>query len=127
MPKIAKPLSDREIKTAKPKDAEYYLTDGNGLSLLIKTDGSNQWIFRYTSPTQNKRRKTSFGTYPKVSLADARKKCTELNKLIFDGIDPIDDKREEKAEVKREQESNFTNVVDLLSDEVLNWAEENVI
>ena len=113
MPKIAKPLSDREIKNAKPKDAEYYLTDGNGLSLLIKTDGSNQWIFRYTSPTQNKRRKTSFGTYPKVSLADARGKCTEFNKLIFDGIDPIDDKREDKALQKIIQESDFTNVVNL--------------
>ena len=111
MPKISKPLSDKEITNAKPKEKEYLLNDGEGLSVLIKTDGAKQWVFRYTSPTQNKRRKTSFGTYPKVSLAHARKKRNELHDLIKQGIDPIDDKREEKAEIKHVMESSFSNVV----------------
>jgi integrase len=118
MPKSVKPLSDTEIKkSAKPQDKEYSLSDGDGLLLLIKPDGTKQWIFRYTSPTQNKRRKTSFGTYPSVTLSDSRKKREEWQNLIKQGIDPIDDKREVKAEVKREKESNFANVVKLWLDD----------
>ncbi len=107
-------LSDMEIKKAKAdKEKEYTLNDGGGLYLLIKQDGTKQFIFRYQSPTQGKRRKTSFGTYPQISLAKAREKCTKLNEQISDGIDPIDKKREVKAEEKRIEESNFSNVVDL--------------
>jgi len=117
MPKSVKPLSEKEVKNAKLKDKEYTLSDGNGLQLLVKPDGIKQWVFRYTSPTQNKRRKTSFGTYPSVTLANARAKRDEWQNLIKQGIDPIDDKREVKAEVKREKESNFANVVKLWLDD----------
>lgn len=113
MPKIVKPLNDKEIKNAKPKDKEYPLNDGEGLYLLIKPDGIKLWIFRYTNPSTKQRRKTSFGTYPKITLADARKKRLELQNLIKQNIDPIDSKREEKAEIKLQKESNFINVVDL--------------
>lgn len=40
-------LTDTEIKVAKPKDADYQLYDGNGLTLLIKCSGSKLWQFRY--------------------------------------------------------------------------------
>ena len=113
MPKIVKPLSDKEISNAKPKEKEYPLNDGEGLNLLVKPDGIKLWVFRYTSPTQNKRRKTSFGTYPKISLKDARTKKLEFQDLIKQGIDPIDDKREEKAEIQLQKKSNFINVVNL--------------
>ena len=55
--------------------------------------------------------------YPSVTLANARAKRDEWQNLIKQGIDPIDTKREEKAEVKREKESNFTNVVKLWLDD----------
>ena len=111
MPKIVKSLSDKEISNAKPLEGEYSLSDGDGLHLLIKPDGTKQWVFRYTSPTQNKRRKTSFGTYPKISLVHARKKRNDFQDLILQGIDPIDDKREAKVEEKRIEASSFSNVV----------------
>jgi len=113
MPKIAKPLTDKEITNAKPKEKEYPLSDGGGLHLLIKPDGSKQWVFRYESPTQNKRRKTSFCTYPQNSLKEVRLKRETYQNLIKQGIDHIDEKREVKSEVKREKESNFANVVKL--------------
>lgn len=117
MPKSVKPLTDTEVKNKKPRDKEFTISDGNGLQLLVKPDGTKQWVFRYTSPTQNKRRKTSFGTYPNITLSDSRKKRDEWQNLIKQGIDPIDDKREVKAEAKREQESNFANVVQLWLDD----------
>ena len=113
MPKIVKPLSDKEIGKAKPKEKEYSLSDGDGLHLLIKTDGNKLWIFRYESPSRAKRRKTSFGAYPKITLADARKKRSEFYNLIKQGLDPLDEKRENKATQKLISESNFTNVVNL--------------
>ncbi len=47
MARQTKPLSVKEIKAAKPKDADYQLYDGDGLTLLIKSSGSKLWQFRY--------------------------------------------------------------------------------
>ncbi len=113
MPRVAKPLSDTEIKNTKPNEKAYTLADGKGLHLLVSPDGRKAWEFIYLSPKLHKRRKTSFGVYPYVTLADARDKRNEWHTLISKGIDPIDEKREVKAEAKREKESNFLNVVEL--------------
>ena len=51
MPKIATALSDTKIKTAKKKEKDYALSDGNGLQLLVKNTGIKVWKFIYTSPT----------------------------------------------------------------------------
>ena len=52
MPKIVKSLSDKEISNAKPLEGEYSLSDGDGLHLLIKPDGTKQWVF-ITPPINN--------------------------------------------------------------------------
>ena len=113
MPRIAKPLNDNQVKKAKPKEKAYTLADGQGLQILITPDGRKAWEFIYLSPTLHKRRKSTFGTYPNVTLANARAKRDEWQNLIKQDIDPIDNKREEKAEIKLQKESNFINVVDL--------------
>ena len=111
MPRIVKPLTDKQVSSAKPSEKAYTLPDGQGLHLLITPDGRKAWEIIYLSPTHKKRRKTSFGTFPTVSLKDARKKRDEFQNIIKQGIDPIDGKREEKAELKLHIESNFKNVV----------------
>ena len=113
MPRTVKPLTDKQVNNAKPREKAYTFPDGNGLQLLIAPDGRKSWELIYLSPKLHKRRKTSFGAYPYVTLADARAKRDEYHTLIKEGIDPIDDKREEKAEVKLQKESDFSNVVDL--------------
>ncbi len=54
MARKTKPLTDTEIdteiKAAKPKDTDYQLYDGDGLTLLIKSSGSKLWQFRYYRP-----------------------------------------------------------------------------
>lgn len=96
MAKTVVPLTDKKIKSVKPKDKNFTLTDGQGLQLLIKPDGTKLWEFRYTSPITNKRRKTSFNTYPTTSLSKAREKREEYRRLINDNIDPLDIKKEKK-------------------------------
>ncbi len=63
MARKTKPLTDTEIKAAKPKDADYQLYDGDGLTLLIKSSGSKLWQFRYYRPLTKQRTKQSFGAY----------------------------------------------------------------
>ena len=87
-------LSDVKIRKVVVQDKEYHLSDGGGLSLTVKPNGSKLWTMRYTSPITKKRRKTSFGNYPKISLKMARDKRDEYIKLIFDDIDPLEKKKE---------------------------------
>lgn len=94
------PLSDTKIKTAKPQEKDYLLSDGDGLYLNIKSIGSKVWTFRYTH--NSKAKKTTFGTYPTISLQAARKKRDEYKELISSGEDPITVKRVEKESLKRE-------------------------
>ena len=110
MPKIATPLSNAEIKNAKPKSKSYSLSDGRGLSLSVKPDGIKAWQFLFTSPTVYKRRKTSFKTYPAVSLIQARQKRDECLDLINQGIDPIDHKREERTEDIIKAKDRFSTI-----------------
>ena len=79
MPRVAKPLSEKEIKHAKPNEKDYTLADGKGLQLLVSMDGRKAWEFIYLSPKLHKRRKTSFGVYPSVTLADARTITPPIN------------------------------------------------
>lgn len=111
MARVANKLTDTQIKNAKPRDKAYTLSDGQGLQLLISPDGRKSWEFLYLSPTQHKRRKTSFSIYPKVSLSNAREKREEYQQLLFKGIDPIDKGRETEAEKLHNEASLFKNVV----------------
>lgn len=102
-------LTDTEIKKAKANEKPYTLPDGNGLQLLVKTNGSKVWEIRYT--IHGKTTKTTAGTYPTVSLASARKKRDEYKQLAQEGKNPVEVKRKKEIEVKREQEGQFHIVV----------------
>jgi integrase len=110
MARLVISLNDTKIKNAKAQEKDYTLTDGQGLQLLVKTTGVKLWEFRYNSPIKNKRRKTSFGKYPIVKLADARLKRDEYLELISKEIDPIDHFRVLKEEQKKEDEKNTHTV-----------------
>ena len=90
-------LTDTKVRSAKPEEKEYSLVDGDGMSLLVKPNGSKYWRFRFRFG--GKQHLMAFGVYPDVSLADARKKREEARKLVAAGIDP----REHKRAVKEEQ------------------------
>ena len=101
-------LQDIQVKQAKPKEKAYYLFDGLGLYLEVTPNNSKNWKFRYTF---NKKRKlTSFQSYPKVSLQQARKKRDEYNNLLFENIDPIQYYKEQKEIKHIEDKSDFKNI-----------------
>ena len=90
MPKVVKPLTDKEIKSSKAKEKEYKLSDGQSLYLVVKTNGTK--FFRYDFTFENKRKSMSFGVYPEISLSEARILRDKTKELLKQKINPIIDK-----------------------------------
>ncbi len=86
MPKLVRPLSEIEVKKAKPKDKQYKLFDGEGMSLLIFPDGRKRWRVDYSF--NKKRSSVSLGKYPDISLKEARIKRAEIKEKIKNNINP---------------------------------------
>jgi hypothetical protein len=86
MPKRILPLSDVQVNKSKSKDKSYKLTDGGGLYLLVTPTGGKLWNLKYRF--SDKEKKLSLGTYPAVTLADARQRRDDAKKLLANGIDP---------------------------------------
>jgi integrase len=87
-------LTDTAIRKAKPGDKPRKITDERGLYLLINPTGSRLWRFKYRHA--GKEKLLALGTYPDVSLADARERRNEARKLIAAGIDPSAKRKAEK-------------------------------
>ncbi|OVZ77278.1 tyrosine-type recombinase/integrase [Yersinia intermedia] len=98
-------LTDLEIRCAKPQEKPYTKADGNGLSLLVEPNGSKGWRFRYRFA--GKPKMLSLGTYPAVSLTEARRKRDEAKKLVIVGINPSDLRKEQKLVQQGEGSNTF--------------------
>ena len=100
MPKKAKELS--ALSVAKIKENGRHAVGGvDGLHLRI-VDGSRAWVLRVAvgkkvddqGKVKIHRRDIGLGSFPEVSLSEAREKGRELKKKIRDGIDPLQEKQE---------------------------------
>ncbi|HDS9639572.1 TPA: tyrosine-type recombinase/integrase [Klebsiella aerogenes] len=107
MARLTKPLTDTEIKNARPKEAEYTLHDGDGLQLLIKTSGKKVWQYRYSRPFNQKRAKLTFGPYPEVTLADARQRRHKARTLLTKDIDPYTHQQSLRRQALEAQSNTF--------------------
>lgn len=90
------PLNDRQIKNAKPSEKPYKLADGHSLHLLVKPNGGKYWRFDYAFG--GKRKTLSIGTYPTISLAEAREAAENARRMIANGQSPSEAKQAAKAE-----------------------------
>lgn len=96
-------LSDAKVKTAKPKDAPYKLTDGGGMYLLVEKNGGKYWRLAYRF--NGKQKTLALGVYPDVSLSAARDRRSDARKLLSNGIDPSIERKIQSA-AKIEQNAN---------------------
>lgn len=87
-------LTDTACKNAKPSEKSRKLSDGQGLYLEIAPTGAKYWRLKYRFHGKEKR--LAFGVYPGVSLKDARDKKEKARKLLAEGVDPAQTKKEEK-------------------------------
>jgi len=79
-------LSELKVRTAKPKEKFYKLTDGDGLYLHVAETGGKLWRFRYRF--NRKEKLLALGRYPEISLLDARKRRDDARKLLANNVDP---------------------------------------
>ena len=97
-------LTATEVKVAKQKEKPYKLTDGQGLYLQVTPTGGKRWRFKYRF--DDKEKLLAFGTYPEISLAEAREKREAARKLVANGIDPGEIRKAEK-EAKAQPDNTF--------------------
>lgn len=102
------PLNDMQIRRAKPEAKAYTLGDGQGLSLLIEPNGSKSWRFRYRFA--GKPKMISLGVYPMITLADARSRRDDARKLVAEGKNPSEIRKEQKIALQTESESAFEKI-----------------
>ncbi|OIQ79604.1 putative prophage CPS-53 integrase [mine drainage metagenome] len=95
-------LTVAEISNTKPNDKVQYLFDAAGLYLQLNPNGSRWWRFKYRY--EGKPKLLSLGVYPLVGLKDARAAHAKARKLIADGVDPSEKRKQEEATKKHKHE-----------------------
>ena len=100
-------LSDTQIKRIKPTTKPRKVSDGGGLFLWITPSGGRlwRWAYRY----QGLAKLMTFGKYPDVTLAQARERHAEARKMQASGVDPMVERKAEKAAIS----SSFRSVASL--------------
>ncbi len=103
-------LTNTECKNARynPEGKGNKLSDGGGLHLQLHENGSKYWRLSYRF--LGKQKLFSIGTYPLVSLAEARAKRDEVKKQIAAGKDPSTQKKLAKLELKTNHDNSFESI-----------------
>ena len=101
-------LSEMAVRQARTTANPYSLTDFDGLSLYVSKGGSKIWHFRYY--WLGKQQRMSLGAYPQVSLKDARLKRDEARELVADGINPCEQRKEQKRAARERADYIFASV-----------------
>jgi len=95
-------LTDRGVSSLVPGLKRLKVRDGGSLFLVVESNGTKKW--QYLFKFNHKQQTLSLGTYPTVSLAEARR-CREAAKqMLADGKNPCAVKRERKRQSGLEQE-----------------------
>ena len=108
------PLTDVQIRNAKPRAKPYKLSDGGWLYLLVEPSGSKLWRMGYRFA--GKEKTLALGAYPQLALRDARNKRDEAKALAASGVDPGERRKTEKAREALERVNTFDTIADEMLD-----------
>ncbi len=103
-------LTDIAVRNAKPRPKPYKLADALGLFVLVQPSGGKLWRLKYR--VEGREKKLGFGTYPDVSLADARKRRDDARELLAAGKDPSREKQRDKVRARIDAGNTFTALAD---------------
>lgn len=104
------PLKDAEIRAIRAIDTPIKKADGKGLYVEAFPNGSKLWRFKYRLAGKEKR--LALGAYPEVSLAEARKRCNDARAQVAKGIDPLLERKREKAAAKISANDSFDRIAE---------------
>jgi len=108
--KSTKVLSHAAIASAKPGDKPYKLADSHRLYVLVSAAGGKYWKWNYRLDGGD--HTYTLGTFPDLSLAEARERRTALEKLVKQGVHPADHDESQRLKVATEKATTFWSVVD---------------
>ncbi|NNE79997.1 MAG: integrase arm-type DNA-binding domain-containing protein [Silicimonas sp.] len=110
MPKKAKELGPLHVKRlrhpGKGGNVNYSVGGVDGLQLQVTPTNARSWLLR--TMVAGKRRNIGLGSYPTVSLAQAREAARETREQVRKGIDPVEWKRQGRAELAAQQARQLT-------------------
>ena len=101
-------LTDTTVRNAKPLAKPYKLADAQGMYLHVKPNGGKHWRLKYRF--NGKEKLMALGTYPDVSLAQARERKMEARKLLTSNIDPSEVKKAEKRGLLEDHANSFETI-----------------
>ena len=90
-------LTDVTVKNARPAEKPYRLSDGGGLYLHVGPTGGKLW--RWSYEYNGKEKLMSFGPYPSITLAVARKLHKDAKAILVTGKDPMEERKRAKTGV----------------------------
>ena len=116
-------LNAKQVQNLKATEKTTTHADGNGMHLEVTPSGSKRWRFRYRF--DGKAKLISLGTYPDVSLADARDLRNKYRTLIRQNIDPRPPEiKKEVTEAIARREKNFKEWSEYYMEKVVNEVTE---
>lgn len=101
-------LTDIGIRNAKPGEKAIKLADGAGMFLLVTPAGGKLWRLKYRIDGREKL--LAIGSYPELSLSDARKRREEARAMIAKGKDPSREKQRDKVRSRIQAADTFTAI-----------------
>lgn len=115
------PLTDLEVKNAKPRTGQYKINDGAGLYLHVSPTGRKSWRYRFK--ISGAESVIVLGEYPDVSLLSARFEAGEMRKKVKAGISPGVERKAVKESQKQEEEEKNLAVLNSFESIALEWFE----
>ena len=100
-----KPLTDKECKALEPKAKDYKVFDSGGLFMLVAKSGGKRWRLKYRF--DGKERILALGVYPEITLAKARKLRGDYKEQIANGINPAEQRKQNKRDLKMEEQREY--------------------
>jgi integrase len=97
-----------DIRTLKALDrpTRFTIPDTKGLHLWVRDDLKKYWVFRFT--VNGKRHDTGLGSFPEITLADAKHKVAKLRGLLANGINPAELKQQQREATKQKAKVTFS-------------------
>lgn len=118
------PLTDSFLRTLKPGEKDEKHFDGGGMFLLSRPNGAKYWRLKYRF--NGKEKLLALGTYPEVSLKEARERREAARKLLANEIDPSENRKVQKAAREERAVNSFEAIArEWYAKYSPNWAESH--
>ena len=96
-------FNDKAIQALKPKKTRYLVQVAGYTGLVLRVNPINGVEFTYRYTVNGIRRWLTLGRYPDMSVADAGVEYSNKRKLVKSGVDPIEQRIEEKRQIAEDE------------------------